>query len=68
MRHAFETLDLNRVDLQAAVANARSRRIPERLGFREIGVLPDAEWLYDHYVDGALYVLLRRDWEAAGAG
>jgi ribosomal-protein-serine acetyltransferase len=68
VRHAFETLDLNRVDLQAAVGNARSRRIPERLGFREIGVLPDAERLYDRYVDGALYVLLRRDWEAAGGG
>jgi len=67
VRHAFEALDLNRVDLQAGVGNARSRRVPERLGFREIGVLPDAEWLYDHYVDGALYVLLRREWEAAGA-
>lgn len=63
--HAFETLLLNRVVIPAAVGNRRSRAIPERLGFAQEGVLRDAEWLYDHFVDHALYSLLRRDWRPA---
>ncbi len=59
--HAFETLLLNRVNIPVAVENARSRAIPEALGFAQEGVLREAEWLYDHYVDHALYTLLRRD-------
>ena len=66
--HAFEEIKLNRVNIPAAVDNLRSRAIPERLGFTQEGVLRDAEWLYDHYVDHALYSLLRRDWQKAGGG
>ena len=62
--HAFNTLGLNRVSIPAAVGNNRSRAIPERLGFTQEGVIRDAEWLYDHYVDHVLYAMLKRDWEA----
>ena len=62
--YAFETLLLNRVNIPVAVGNARSRAIPEGLGFDHEGVRREAEWLYDHYVDHALYALLRRDWRA----
>lgn len=65
LRHAFETIELNRVDIPVAVENARSRAIPERLGFQLDGVLRDAEWLYDRWVDHAYYTLLRRDYLAA---
>jgi ribosomal-protein-serine acetyltransferase len=60
-RHGFESLGLNRVVLIAAAANARSRGVAERLGFRLEGELREYEWLYDHFVDAALYALLRRD-------
>ena len=62
--YAFETLLLNRVNIPVAVGNARSRAIPEGLGFDHEGVRREAEWLYDHYVDHALYALLRRNWRA----
>ena len=65
--HAFQVVNVNRVNIPAAVGNLRSRAIPERLGFTQEGVLRDAEWLYDHYVDHALYSLLRRDWEKGPA-
>lgn len=60
--YAFSELDLNRVSIPAAVGNARSRAIPERLGFMQEGIIHDAEWLYDHYVDNVLYAMLKRDW------
>jgi ribosomal-protein-serine acetyltransferase len=65
--HAFHTLDLNRVNIPVAVGNAKSRAVPERLGFHQDGTLRDAQWLYDRYVDHALYTLLRRD-QTRGSG
>lgn len=59
--HAFETLSLNRVQICCATTNHRSRAIPERLGFTHEGISRDAEWLYDHFVDHAVYAQLRRD-------
>jgi ribosomal-protein-serine acetyltransferase len=54
---------LNRVEITAATGNARSRAIPERLGFTHEGRLRQAQWLYDHFVDLELYAMLRDAWE-----
>jgi len=62
---AFNQAKLNRVEIRCAVGNDRSRAIPSRLGFREEGLLRDAEWLYDHFVDHIVYAMLARDWAAA---
>jgi ribosomal-protein-serine acetyltransferase len=62
IEHAFNDLDLNRVNIPVAVGNEKSRAIPERLGFHLDGTLRDGEWLYVRYVDLALYTLLRRDY------
>jgi ribosomal-protein-serine acetyltransferase len=59
--HAFETLRLQRVEIRIATGNRRSRAIPERLGFREEGILRQVEWLYDHYVDHVVYGRLASD-------
>ena len=60
--YAFEKLMLNRVGILCATGNARSRAIPERLGFTQEGILRDGEWLYDHFVDLAVYSMLAREW------
>lgn len=62
--HAFSALNLNRVAIGCATGNARSRAIPQRLGFVHEGTLRDAEWLYDHYVDHEIYAQLQREWRA----
>jgi ribosomal-protein-serine acetyltransferase len=61
--HAFTELSLHRVEIRCAVENGRSRAIPERLGFRSEGIIRDAEWLYDHFVDHAIYGLLATEWK-----
>ncbi len=65
--HAFDHAQLNRVEIRCATGNDKSRAIPVRLGFREEGLLRDAEWLYDHFVDHIVYAMLSRDWAAAMA-
>jgi ribosomal-protein-serine acetyltransferase len=61
--HAFGTWKLHRVMIQAGVGNARSRAVPERLGFTLEGVLREAERYPDgHYVDLAVYGLLASEW------
>ena len=60
--YGFEILDLNRIDIRAAVDNKKSRAIPERLGFNQEGILRQTEWLYDHYVDHVVYGMLANEW------
>jgi ribosomal-protein-serine acetyltransferase len=62
LSHAFDEWRLNRVEIRAGVGNARSRAIPERLGFVHEGVLREAERLGDRYVDHAVYALLAAEW------
>jgi ribosomal-protein-serine acetyltransferase len=59
--HSFKTWKLNRVTIECAVENTRSRAIPERLGFKLEGVVRGVEWLHDRYADHAVYGLLRVD-------
>ncbi|MCL1698957.1 GNAT family protein [Lysinibacillus sp. Bpr_S20] len=62
LQYAFEDLQLNKVEIRAAVGNTKSRAIPERLGFTKEGTIRAAEWLYDHYVDHVAYGILANEW------
>ena len=59
--YAFDDLDLNRVEIQVGTGNAKSRAIPERLGFRLEGVLREYERVGDRYLDIVVYSLLARE-------
>lgn len=61
IRQTFDRLELNRITIECATENTRSRAIPERLGFRLEGIVRSAAWLHDRYVDHAFYGLLRAD-------
>jgi ribosomal-protein-serine acetyltransferase len=60
--YAFVELKLNRVEIRCATGNHKSRAIPERLGFKLEGTVRQAEWLYDHFVEHAVYGLLASEW------
>ncbi|TFJ91976.1 GNAT family N-acetyltransferase [Lentibacillus salicampi] len=60
--YAFNSLELNRIEIRAASGNQKSRAIPERLGFEQEGQIRQAEWLYDHYVDHVVYGILAQEW------
>lgn len=62
--YAFREIGLHRVGILCATGNTRSRAIPERLGFRQEGVLREAEWLYDHFVDLVVYSMLEGEWRS----
>ncbi len=53
---------LNRIEIRAAPENARSRAIPERLGFIEEGTLRQAERVGDCYLDNIVYSVLASEW------
>lgn len=59
----FREFELNRMEIRCATENKRSCAIPERLGFTREGVLRDAEWVYDRFVDLAIYGMLEREWK-----
>ncbi|MEI6083645.1 MAG: GNAT family protein [Verrucomicrobiota bacterium] len=59
IEHAFAELDLNRIDIRVAVGNQKSQGVADRLGFAREGVIRQAEWLYDRFVDHTVNGLLR---------
>lgn len=60
--YAFDELKLNRIDIRCGVGNTKSRAIPERLGFKQEGVLRQAELLRDKYLDLVAYAMLAEEW------
>jgi ribosomal-protein-serine acetyltransferase len=63
IQHAFDSLDLNRVEICTAVGNHRSASVAKRLGFTQEGIRRQGEWLYDRFVDLNVHAMLRTTWQ-----
>lgn len=63
LTYLFDTLKINRVEIQCAKNNLQSIAVPERLGFYKEGIKKEGQWLYDHYEDLVTYRLLAKDWK-----
>lgn len=61
--YGFNNLGLNKIEVNVATGNYKSKVLPERFGFKEEGKLRQAEWLYDHYVDHIVYGLLAEEYK-----
>lgn len=60
---AFQQYGMNRVEIRCAVGNQRSRAVPERLGFRQEGILREVERVGKDYLDHVVYGMTRSQWE-----
>lgn len=62
IEYAFMDLGLNRVIMKIAEGNVPSRRVAERNGLVHEGTSRQSEWLYDHFVDQAIYAAVADQW------
>ena len=62
-KYGFETLGLNRIEIECNVENARSSAIPKRFGFTKEGVLRQARELNGGFQDMELWSLLRSEYK-----
>lgn len=63
LRHAFEVLGYNRVQIKTDLRNERSQRAIERIGAVREGVLRDNMVLPDGYIRSSVYYsILAREW------
>ncbi|MBZ9635229.1 methyltransferase domain-containing protein [Clostridium sp. FP1] len=56
-------MGLNKIEILIAEENFKSRALPEKYGFKEEGIIRDAEWLNDKYVNHILYGILKSEWK-----
>lgn len=59
--NGFSSLGLNRQAIACATGNRASAAVAERCGFRFEGILREAEYLHDRFVDHRLYSQLRSE-------
>jgi ribosomal-protein-alanine N-acetyltransferase len=58
----FNNLGLNRIEAFVEPENIGSRKVLEKVGFREEGVLKEHYFWRDRFVDNVLYALLKKEY------
>ena len=61
--YLFREMDLHRVTILCGTGNTRSCAIPQRLGFVQEGVLRDAQWVNDRWLDLVAWSVLAHEWK-----
>lgn len=61
--YGFQELGLQRIEIKAAVENIKSQAIPQKLNFTKEGILRQAEFVNDTFLDLVLYSMLRTEWD-----
>ena len=68
LEHAFDTLNLNRVDLRVFATNARAIRSYEKAGLVPEGTMRQAVFRHGQYIDVHIMSILRSEWRPASEG
>jgi ribosomal-protein-serine acetyltransferase len=61
--YLFQDVGLHRVTICCGTGNSRSCAIPQRLGFTREGMMRDAQWVNDRWIDLVVWGILTRDWK-----
>lgn len=61
--YLFDEAQMHRIEIRCGTGNHRSCAIPQRLGFTREGVLCEAEWVNDRWIDLVVWGLLDREWK-----
>lgn len=59
IEHAFNNLNLRRIELEALESNARARHVYEKIGFIKEGVKRKAVYKNGEFVDVVMYAMLK---------
>jgi ribosomal-protein-serine acetyltransferase len=63
INEGFRQLELNRVQARVATVNYPSQAVCDRLGLKKEGILRQAEWADDRFIDLTMNSVLRSEWE-----
>jgi len=63
LNYGFEKLELYRIEAKVINGNDNSRRVLNRLGFTEEGLLRSCNYYKGKYVDEYVYSILRDEWK-----
>ena len=64
VKHLFESMLINRLEIRMAARNAASEKVAIKCGFRKEGVARGANFVRGQHVDMNVYALLRHEFEA----
>lgn len=64
--YLFRDMKLHRVVIQCGTGNHKSCAVPQRLGFTREGVLREAEWVNDRWLDLIVWSMLAEEWGKKG--
>jgi RimJ/RimL family protein N-acetyltransferase len=68
LRHAFDTLNLNRVALRVFETNLRAIQVYRKIGFIEEGRLRQDHFIDGQYVDVVIMGILCAEWKSIEKG
>lgn len=60
--YGFKALQLHRIEIKASTRNLKSRAIAEKLHFKKEGILREAEWVNNRFLDLVVYAMLHYEW------
>ena len=63
--YLFDLRKLNRIQINCNVENERSRKVPERLGFKLEGIHRQVEYVNGRFGDWAIYAMLKEEWKSS---
>jgi ribosomal-protein-serine acetyltransferase len=61
--YAFDVLDLNRIEIKCGTGNFKSKAVPERLGFKQEGIIRQGEFVNNKFIDLFIFSMIKSEWQ-----